>query len=481
MQVRQKIVNGSFILIALGVCFYPLCYKIDVIPIQLWDESRNVTNAIEMMNNGHWLTRYFEGKPDMWELKPPLLVWCEALSFIIFGFNEMAARMPSMFFAIGTVLLMLWMGYKITGKLYAGALASIILVSCKGYIGQHAARFGDHDAILTFFSTAFLFSIYLFFTTQKSRYLYFVFISLFLGWAAKSITIFMFVPALFLWALVNNQVLQIMANRHFWKGFIITLLLILSYYLIREQSSPGYIQLVWENEFFGRYFGTSKDFLIHKDPFWYYLSGFYKDRFNPWWIFFLAGIIALIINKKIPNRKFLFFLLLNWILFLVLISGGSKNYWYDMPLYPIAALFLGIFIFQTYYVIKEKSKRLTFILLATLFIYLNYSNSLNYVLSPDSERDSMEKLCYFLKDESNLEQGNFKIYHYGYNSPLYLYIENAKSKNVRVKIVRDNKFEKDDRVVVADPNLILKLDSIYINHKIATKQGCEVRQIIKPK
>src|SRR6266536_2456145 len=125
MSLNKKWGLIASIAITLILCYFPLCHRITSHCIQLWDESRNVTNAIEMLNNHKWFTRYFENKPDTWELKPPFLVWCQALSFKIFGFNELAARFPSMFFSMSTILLLIWMGYKLSGEIGSGILASL--------------------------------------------------------------------------------------------------------------------------------------------------------------------------------------------------------------------------------------------------------------------------------------------------------------------------------------------------------------------
>ena len=58
------------------------------VPVHEWDESRNGINAIEMLGNGDWLNLHYAGKVDTWNAKPPLLIWCIALSFKIFGIND---------------------------------------------------------------------------------------------------------------------------------------------------------------------------------------------------------------------------------------------------------------------------------------------------------------------------------------------------------------------------------------------------------
>src|SRR6516165_7241321 len=47
----------------------------DSLPLQLWDESRNANNALEIARYGHWLVPTYKGVSDHWNTKPPLLIW----------------------------------------------------------------------------------------------------------------------------------------------------------------------------------------------------------------------------------------------------------------------------------------------------------------------------------------------------------------------------------------------------------------------
>src|SRR5688572_15039809 len=106
MNFNKIWVKIAAVILTLLLCYFPLCHHINAYCIQSWDESRNAVNAIEMLHNHNWLTRYFNNEPDMWELKPPFLIWCQVLSFKLFGLSEITVRLPSMIFSMGTVLLL---------------------------------------------------------------------------------------------------------------------------------------------------------------------------------------------------------------------------------------------------------------------------------------------------------------------------------------------------------------------------------------
>ncbi|HEY9674439.1 MAG TPA: glycosyltransferase family 39 protein [Waterburya sp.] len=53
----------------------------------------------QMTVTGDWITPYFNGVTRF--DKPPLIYWCQAISFLIFGVNEFAARLPSALAGLG--------------------------------------------------------------------------------------------------------------------------------------------------------------------------------------------------------------------------------------------------------------------------------------------------------------------------------------------------------------------------------------------
>jgi len=60
---------GSIILSA-SVLFYHL----GMMPLQVWDEARLADNALEMATNGLSLITTYDGSPDHWNTKPPLVM-----------------------------------------------------------------------------------------------------------------------------------------------------------------------------------------------------------------------------------------------------------------------------------------------------------------------------------------------------------------------------------------------------------------------
>ncbi len=100
--------NRNYILFALllVLIYFPIFLHLTYMPIRMWDESITGVNAIEMASNHHYFVTYIDGHPDMYNCKPPLLLWCIVLSIKIFGFSELALRLPS---AIAALLLCIYL------------------------------------------------------------------------------------------------------------------------------------------------------------------------------------------------------------------------------------------------------------------------------------------------------------------------------------------------------------------------------------
>lgn len=471
MSAGKKQIIWIFLIFLLS--YFPLCNRINSYCIQSWDESRNITNAIEMLDNHKYITRYFENKPDMWDLKPPFLVWFQVLSFRLLGFTETAARLPSMVFSLLTVAFLLWMGWKLNQSLLTGFLGVLILVSSQGYIGEHMARFGDHEAMLGFFVCTMTGFAWLFSETGDNRYLLGFILSLFLGWFTKNIIAFMFLPGMFFWFTGSGKLHLFFKNKVFWIATASMVLLIVSYYLARESSSPGYIKEVWMNELFGRYFDQSENYHYHKNEFWYYWKGFTEGRFNPYVYWFLAGMAFALFRPDLKHRKFLLFTGIILLCYFFVLSAGTKNFWYDGPVYPMAALFIGVFIIALFdYMVWTPGKWILAGLLA-LNIIPAYARAVEFTLQPDKNASHpLQSMCYYLKDSSNPVPQKLVLLPEGFYTPLYFYIAQKKSENKKLQIKKWSELQAGDTFLIHESNWNSLKDSSTNKAVINQKSGC---------
>lgn len=325
---------GFFIIISL-----PFFLFLGRDSIQIWDEARNTLNLYEMYQSKNYLVMTYHGTPDMWNTKPPLLHWIQSIFIEIFGFNEFAIRLPSAIAGFLTCVIIWYFFKKNYTNKYLPYIASFVLASSRGFIDIHSARTGDYDSLLVLFSTISALSIYSYIDTLRSKYLYYFFISLSLGVLTKSIAILLILPGIGLFILLSRNVLTILKSKHFYLGSLIFVVIVSSFYLLREKYNPGYIDAVLENEILGRY---NKGLEGNENPFNFYYENF-KTRFK-WWLYFIPiGLLFGFLNKNARFTRLTLFSASIFIThFLIISSAKTKLLWYELPEYPFLSIIVSI-------------------------------------------------------------------------------------------------------------------------------------------
>ena len=77
------------------------------------DEGRYARASQEMMERDDFIVPYFNGEPRL--KKPVLLYWLEIGAFLLLGFTETAARLPSALAALGTLIWLFFFARKRAG------------------------------------------------------------------------------------------------------------------------------------------------------------------------------------------------------------------------------------------------------------------------------------------------------------------------------------------------------------------------------
>ena len=211
-------------------------------------------NAYEMYKDHNFLTTHFNGQPDMWNTKPPLLVWLQVLSFNIFGVSELALRLPSALAGTLTCLLLFWFFYKKMKSPITGIVSVIALVTSYGYIKyHHSVRSGDYDAMLTMFVSGTAIFYYLYIDENKQKYLSLSIFCIILAVMTKSVTGLFIIPTLLLYTLYARKLRQVLTSKSLYIGIAAFIMVVGAYYYFAEKNNPGYIAQVQFNELGGRF------------------------------------------------------------------------------------------------------------------------------------------------------------------------------------------------------------------------------------
>lgn len=328
---KHKYTQITFLSLCLVYVVILQFFHLNELPIIQWDESRLAVNAAEMYHSGDFLVPTYEYKPDYYNTKPPLMVWLQVLSASVFGMNELAIRFPSALAGFFCILFCAWIIHKKTENLNYASLAILILASTGGFIQLHGSLTGDFDALL---AVLLLMSIYYhqdFIINKYNPALYHFIFFFSLAILCKSAAAFIAVPIF----IVNCSLRP--SKRRFFKtimAIVIACLPFLAYISIREIEAPGYINIILENDFIGRFANTIEG---HHAEWYYYIVNLFDFRFN---YFIYALPIALIFAFLGKSKTWIYYSIF-FLLYLLIISlAKTRIHWYDMPLLPVACIIL---------------------------------------------------------------------------------------------------------------------------------------------
>ncbi len=329
----------------------PIFGNLNSLPIRLWDEARLSINAYEMLHDGQFIVTHFDGSPDMWNTKPPVMIWSQVFFMKIFGVNELAIRLPSAIAAFLTCCALIFFTMKYLKSFWLGFIAVFVLITTQGYIQEHATRTGDYDALLTLFTTLQSILFFLYCESKKNKFLYFFFIATTLAVLTKSITGLIFLPAIAIYCAVVKMIVPTLQNKHFYIALSLFITVSLGYYLLRELQNPGYLSAVYENELGGRFLEVKEN---HQQDFWFYFNRQIEFEFKYWYLLLPCGILIGFVHKnKLINRLTILLVLLITSFLLIISTAKTKIEWYDVPLYPFYSIIVAIIIHFVFVAFKK--------------------------------------------------------------------------------------------------------------------------------
>src|SRR6218665_1336574 len=340
MMKKERIYTLTALAVLIALCSYPLFVNLGRLSLRMWDESRNAINALEMLRDHSFFVTHFDGQPDNWNSKPPMMIWSIALCMKFFGASTLAIRLPSVLCTLAAAVFCLLITKKHLNDRLSGFIAALVLCSSVGFVDYHVARNGDFDAMLSvwMFFYAIFFFVYL--ETRERKQLVCSAVFLALAILTKGIAACMILTALLLFALISKSYWPVFKKAEFYGIPPLGLLAGFSYYFIREGLSPGYISAVIENEITGRYMATNEG---HTGDMWYYIR-LMNDTHYPIWSWMVPfAFVATWFSKEKRVKQLGIFLMLVCLCYLTIISSAqTKLPWYDAPLYPFMALLIGL-------------------------------------------------------------------------------------------------------------------------------------------
>lgn len=313
------------------------------------DEPRVAGIAAETAIYGNWTEPALNGKPFL--EKPPLYLWCDALSLKLFGNNEFAAKLPSASSAFLGVLALFMLARRMGASGLSAFISGLILATSAQY--WDGGRKCMIDIMLAVFILFAFWTFYQLVQAEKLKHKiwWFLALTLSLGGAlfAKGL-VGLAIPAvaigawLFFRDLSNRKLAP--GDWLWFAGASLLAFIPVGLWLWELYDHAGYdavYTVVWTNNF-GRFTGGHAE---HIEPFYYYLRKL-PGQLQPWTILLPFAIVYSARTfwkqeRHSKNKKYPFLYMLCWLVipYLLLTISAGKRQVYVLPLYAAEALMIG--------------------------------------------------------------------------------------------------------------------------------------------
>jgi 4-amino-4-deoxy-L-arabinose transferase-like glycosyltransferase len=312
------------ILILIAIRIYALQFPALLDPT----EARYAAISQRMVQTNQWLVPEIDrgdGYIPFWG-KPPLHFWAVAASFKLLGFNEIAARLPSLIAALGACALASYVAYILFGSTVA-ALTSLILISTPVF----NIFFGICliDTTLSLFVAA-AFACFATFVRKTEEQIktysdLLFFCSLSFGFMTKGpVALVLVLLPITIWSFYRKE-FSIIKNLRWVVGCIIFILIVSPWFIVAENKTPGLIHYFFINENLLRFISPDYQDLYGSShrTFRGAIALLLCVTFLPW-IFTFTSLRRAWIGMSDYTRKWLMFCLL-WGLGPVIFFSVSNN------------------------------------------------------------------------------------------------------------------------------------------------------------
>jgi 4-amino-4-deoxy-L-arabinose transferase-like glycosyltransferase len=444
--------------------YFVVFLKLGAFHLRWWDESMFAVNTYEMMSNGHYFSASFNGLPDLMNTKPPLTSWVQIIFVKLFGYNELALRLPSALAAACSIFMLFKFMAKRFSLIWAW-LSALILLTSYGFIHFHTARTGDSDSLLSFFLLVANLSFLTYILENKKQHIFFFLLFISLAFATKLYAAILFTPAYFFILLQQKKINVFVLSKQFLGGILFLFFTAAALIYLRERDTPGYANTILFKDA-GRIFNAVEN---HKEGIDFYVDNLFRSRFSTWFMLLVAGILFSFFVQHENEKKLLHRLMTLCCVYLLLITCSvTKLEWYDMPLYPYLAVIAAYPVYlllATNFLGKQSlnTKQLV-VLLALIFAYPYYAmfnkSQANMMSNGEKTLEANERYL-FKAEKEGKNLNNLQVYYSSYNGSLLFYKYKLGLKGQQINLVTNAAFHINDEVLCCNDSLKKQLDQHY--------------------
>lgn len=217
-------------------------------------EARYAEVARKMVETEDWLTPQIHYGVAFWS-KPPLSMWMTAASYLVFGVNEFAARLPSLFACVAAAWMTWMLAVRGGGGVSIALRAAVILVTTPLFFISAGAVMTDPALFLG--TTLSMVAFWQAMTRPGAAgraWGYAFFVGLAIGMLAKGpVGIVLTLLPVGLWTLWKGGIRNVWSRLPWVSGFILAAALSIPWYLLEEARTPGYLDYFIIGEHWKRY------------------------------------------------------------------------------------------------------------------------------------------------------------------------------------------------------------------------------------
>jgi 4-amino-4-deoxy-L-arabinose transferase-like glycosyltransferase len=271
-----------------------------------FDDAFFAHEAKEMLRTGDWWNVRLNGEV-IYEI-PAMLVWMQASSFRLFGISDAAAKLPTIVFGFGTILLMYFLTQEFYGNSWLALFAMLVLESTQFFLKN--ATHAMTDVPFTFFFTLTL----LFYAKGLKRDWYLAVLGLPLGLALLTRSVVAFLALGIIAAhLVLTKRYRLLYSRWLVCGVVLALG-VASIWYVSQYRQHGTEYFVSHFQFLHGKAQVKPGTKIRTTVFAYPLA--LLKYYWPWLPFLVAGLV-MIVRAAIKQRDQIALLLIVWVLLVV--------------------------------------------------------------------------------------------------------------------------------------------------------------------
>jgi 4-amino-4-deoxy-L-arabinose transferase-like glycosyltransferase len=334
MKIEKPVSGTLAVILLLGAFLF--FFRLGERSLRNPDEGRYAEIAREMVLSGNWTEPKLYGVDYL--RKPAFFYWLVAVSFKVFGFTELAARLVPAFFGYLSVLLTFFFARRVFGEGEA-FFSSLILLSNVWFL--QISRTLLIDSVFSFFLLSAFYAFYLALAGESHKKAYYLGFSAavalaFLTKGAAGVVIPVFCLGIYL--IGSRQVRRLFSEMPWAECLTVFLVIALPWYAAVTFRNPGFPRQFFLYEHFSRFFSSAYE---HQER-WYYYFVWMPLLFFPWTFFVrpVAASFEFFKSGRLNSREFYLFCVWFGVL-LFYTASRSKLVTYLLPCASPAALLLG--------------------------------------------------------------------------------------------------------------------------------------------